>query len=175
MQQLDAAARVGRAVAEHSRAHAVRNARLELAEPGVLAGSPVSLKQGNVLVAKRHPRSEQLRQIRRIVLPIAIERANPFRARLTHARGHGGTLPAPKRMPQQPDLRNRRTRGEHDLGGLVRAAIVHEQNLELAPGQRRGDFLGERPDVFLLVAHRNHNRDFGSAHDACRPSAARAM
>ena len=107
MHQLDAAPRVGRAIAEH----AASARRWRCATAGARNQCPCAWRDGPANSATSafagiQPRGQQLRQIRGIVLPVAIERADPLRARVAHARGDRGALPAAKRMAQQPDLRD---------------------------------------------------------------------
>ena len=75
--------------------------------------NPVSLRvtrwpwnSTHIRVGRIAARGKQLRQIGGIVLTIAIERADPFSARVAHAGGDRGALTTSKRMPQQSQLRN---------------------------------------------------------------------
>jgi len=99
---------------------------------------------------------EQLGDVGRIVLAVAVERGDPRRAGMSNAGADRGALPALLRVVQHAQLRHfalqRLERGER----AVLRIIVDEDRLELDPAAQRGhDFPQQGADVVLLVEDRH--------------------
>jgi hypothetical protein len=100
-------------------------------------------------------RSQEFRQVSRIVLTVSIECAYPLSARMPHTSGYCRALPAAKGMAQQSNLRDRCAHREHRGCRCVSAAVVDEQNLERSVAKRSGYLLRERPDILDFVTYRD--------------------
>src|SRR6185437_5468444 len=79
-ERLEAAARIASAIAQNGSANTVGDARLNFLEPGVLAPDPLAGDKADAIAALLQ-RRDQIRQKRRIVLTIAIERRHDGAAR----------------------------------------------------------------------------------------------
>ena len=84
-------------------AHAVGDARLQLLEAGVLASDPLAGRKADAAAAVLD-RRDQVRQERRIVLPVAVERGHDGAARAAHPAAHRRRLPGRTGMPELPEL-----------------------------------------------------------------------
>ena len=91
-ERLQAAAGIAGAVAQDGVAHAIGDARLHLLETGVLAPDPLAGGKADAFAAILD-RRDQIRQERRIVLPIAVERRHDGAARGADAAAHRRRLP----------------------------------------------------------------------------------
>ena len=80
MHELDAAAGVGRTVAQQTSAHAVRDARRDSPQPRVLPRDAIANHQLERCVAFSE-RLQERRNVDGIVLTIAVKRRDPVRVR----------------------------------------------------------------------------------------------
>src|SRR5690625_2770599 len=104
LDQFQAATGVGRVVLEHARTHRVGDLRTDALVETVLAGGAPAGKQAHVgsgLVARR----QQLGNVRRIVLAVAVERGHPRRFGGAHAVPYSRALAAARGVVQHAQFR----------------------------------------------------------------------
>ena len=163
-ERLQAAAGVAGAVAQDGVAHAVGDARLDLLEAGILAPDPLAGGKADALAAI-FDRRNQVRQERRIVLAVAVERRHDGAARGTHAAAHRRRLARRSRVTDLAQIAALLHLGRKPLGGRIRRAVIDVDDF-IGPSaiERGGDFGDQRADVLGLVAHGD---DDGNGHRGC--------
>ena len=118
-------------------AHAVGDARLQLLEAGVLAPDPLAGREADAAAALLD-RRDQVRQERRIVLAVAVERRHDGAARGAHAAAHRRRLTGRNGMPELPQLRVLLHQRRQPLGGRVRRAVIDIDDLVGPAAVERG-------------------------------------
>ncbi|MNV05307.1 hypothetical protein D3C71_956370 [compost metagenome] len=164
LEQLDAAAGIGGVIAQHARADGVGPLAGPALGAAVLAvdapaGKQLDLGFGGVA------RGQQLGNIGRIVLAIAVERGDPCRTRGFHARAHRRALAALLHVVQHPQLGVGLLQCLQHLQGVVAGIVVHIDDFERQPPtQRGGDFIDQRRNVVALVEDGDNHRKEGLVH-----------
>ena len=122
-----------------------------------LVRAPPTAPRAGPANARRARARQEDRNVRGVVLAIAVERGNPLAPSRAHASTHCGALAATPAMTQHTDRRAGLCSSlGQPLGGVVEAAVVHVDDLA---GQRfdcRAYLGSERQDVRPFVA-RGHD------------------
>ena len=110
---------------------------------------------------------QQARNIRRIVLPVAVERRKPVAARDPSGLPERGALAGAPRMAQGTYSRVPGGPGQKQRPGPVDRAVVYHQHFVVDADQCRRDLIEERVQVLRLVPGRDDDGDDGrgAGHD----------
>src|SRR5262249_45092109 len=102
---------------------------------------------------------DELRDVGRVVLAVAVERRDPCAARRLHAVADRRALPALRNVVHDAKLGIRRLRLREHGERVVLARVVDVDDLEIgAAAQRSGDLGEQRRDVVALVEDRHDDR-----------------
>ena len=163
LEQLEAAARIGRVVAEHAPAHAVGDPRRHALEPRIAPRLPVTGQEERAAVRTRGgrvPRRHQPRDVGGIVLAVAVHGGDPSPPGGAHPGDDGKALSLRGRVAHHDEMPNV-PRGFLRPGRRrVGAAVVHEHDLVLrrATGPQRGaDLPKQGAHVLRLVVGGDHH------------------
>ena len=134
--------RIGCVIPQHEPPDPVSRPRRQPLHPVIPPLRPVSGDQHQPTLRLRP--GQQGRDVRRIVLPVAVQRGDPPPLRRPHPRHDGSTLPAAHPMPAHHD-------GRHQTPKCCRrpivAPIVHIDDFVRHPCQRRA-YLPTRGPIF---------------------------
>ncbi|KAG1083259.1 hypothetical protein G6F40_014823 [Rhizopus arrhizus] len=161
LEQLDAAAGVGRVIAQHARADGIGPAAGPALAAAVLAVDAPAGKQLHLRLG-RIARGQQPGDVGGIILAIAIQGGDPGRPRMLDAGAHRGALAALVHMVQHAQFRRGGLQPLQHGQGVIARVIVDVDDLERYPAtQRRGDFGDQRGDIVALVEHGDDNGKLG--------------
>ena len=159
---LEAAAGVGGGVAEQARPHGVGETGAPSLGEAVATALAVAGDQdrrgpgrGHVLAG----RGEEARDIRRIVLAVAVQGGDPFAARCRNTRDHRHALAGLLAVAEHAQGAAAFGRFLELRRGRVSTAVVNGDDLEAHALEHGGDLVDQRPDIAGLVVHRDDHRE----------------
>lgn len=157
LEQLDAAAGVRGVIAQHARADGIGPLAGPALAARILAIDAPAGEQPDLRIGLGTC-GQQLGDIGRVVLAVAIEGGDPRRARGLDAGAHCRALPALADMVQHPQVRVGGLQRLQYLQAVVLGVVVDVDDLEIdLATQRGGDFIDQRRDVVAFVEDGNNH------------------
>ncbi len=161
-EELQPAAGIGGTVTQDSPTHAVGDPRRDALGKSVVPRPPVPVDEKRFSRALRVPRAEERRDVRGIVLAVAVERHDPGRPREANARPDRGALSGRRAVTRRSEARKSAACLAKADGRRVFASVVHDDDLVLdAPLEGRLDVGEKRTDVVGFVASWDDDGDLG--------------
>lgn len=165
-EQLEPAAGIRRAISQQSGPDPVGDPGWEALGDRVAPAGPVSgHEHGSARAGIPHGgteserRLQQHRNVRRIVLAVAVKGRDPLSGGGPYAGYDRGALAAASAMAKPAQRGADAARLAQPRRGRIEAAVIHIDDLEIPPGERAPDLADQRKDARLLVANGHDDRE----------------
>ena len=146
-------------VLQQSAAHTVGDARGDALHPAVPTFRPQPRHQQAHRIGILPDNVQKLRNIRRIVLSVAVQGDDDGTPRRLDTGGDSCALTGPARVADKPKLRRLLPRLAQALLGRIGAAVVDEDDfIRFMSLQGCGDLIDQRSDIFRLVQDGHDHR-----------------